>query len=200
MAKKKAKPKAEKKRSYAEATGGVKTPSVFAKTTCNLKTPPTYPNRRIPATKEKNSFFVDLRSTDATDLEVAEALEAQCRGISGVIYRDDLRVVEVVFFTVEQRDGNVKEIAIEGKKPVFPILPRELMPTVLYVRMANLPFGSEAEIKTAIEGYWSDFGKVLDVAAHKVHGKWLTRRWDMLLEMPKGEKLDAPVAFQLLAR
>ena len=166
----------------------------------NLKTPPEYPTRRIPATTEKNSFFIDLKAIDATDQEVAEALE-QVRGICGVRYRDDLRVVEVVFFTKEQRDDAVKEIIIEGKKSVFPVLPREHMPTIVYVRMANLPIHiAEEGIKISIKAHWSDYGKVLDIAAHKVHGKWLTHRWDVLLEVEKGKKLEAPVAFKISER
>jgi len=107
---------------------------------------------------------------DATDLEVANALE-HIKEISGVHYRDDLQVVKVVFFTREQRDSTVKEIAVEGKKSVFPILPRERMLTVLYVRLANLPLSLQEEnIKQNIKTHWGNYGKVLDVAAHKVHG------------------------------
>jgi hypothetical protein len=199
MAKKaKAKPKARK--SFAEVAGGVKSPSVFAKTTCTLKVPPTYPNRRIPSTKEESSMFIDLKSTDASDQQIADIL-MQFENICGVNYRDDLRTVEVIFTTIEARNkyaGNA--IGIPGKKPVAMILPREQQRTILYVRMANLPYGDEENIKEVIGGYWEQYGRVLDCAPHKVYGKWLTRRWDLLLELKEGKKLDAPVAFELLGR
>jgi hypothetical protein len=68
----KAKAKSKAEKSYAKVVGGVKTPSVFAKTICKLNIPPTYPNRWIPTTKEGNSFFLDLKATDASDVEVTE--------------------------------------------------------------------------------------------------------------------------------
>ena len=50
------------------------------------------------------------------------------------ILRRTLRIAYCI-----HRDDAVKEIIIEGKKSVFPVLPREHMPTIVYVRMANLP-------------------------------------------------------------
>jgi hypothetical protein len=199
---KKAKQKAKNKheKSYANAVGGVKTPSVFAKTTCVLKMPPTYPNRRIPTTKEKNSLFLDLRATDATDIEVAEALE-KMQNICGVNYRDDLRSIEVIFINEESRNDYARrELVIEGKKNLFPMLPREQQPNILYIRLANLPYGNEEEIRREICGHWEEYGEILDVAPHKVYNKWLTRRWDLLLVIPNGMKLEAPVAFNILDR
>jgi hypothetical protein len=193
----KAKHSAKKKqKSFAAAVRGVKTPSVFAKTSCTLKFPPTYAHRRIPMPKEKNSFFIDLRVTDADDMEVAVALEQKCKNIIGINYREDLRVIEVVFATEEERNS-YGEIAIDGKKSVYAIV-RKQETVAIYIKMANIPYGVEEEVKKAIEKHWSQYGKVIDTAPHKVHGKWATRRWDLLLEVPKGKKIDAPVAFELL--
>jgi hypothetical protein len=199
---KKAKQKAVNKheKSYANAAKGVKTPSVFAKTTCVLKMPPAYPNRRIPTTKEKNSFFLDLKATDASDKEVAEALTTM-ENVCGVSYRDDLRTVEVIFTNINARNDNAKkQIVIEGKKPLFPMLPREQQPNILYVRLANLPYGEEEDIRREICGHWEEYGEILDVAPHKVYNKWLTRCWDLLIVIPNGKKLEAPVAFDILDR
>lgn len=198
---KKAKPKAvNKPRSFADAVRGVKTPSVFAKTTCALKIPPTYPSRRIPTTKEDNSFFLDLRATNASDSEVAEAL-TKLENICGVNYREDLRTLEVIFSSDAARNSyRGKEITVEGKTSLYPILPRKQQPTIVYVRLANLPYGDEAAIKEAISGHWNQYGNTIDIAPHKVYGKWLTRRWDLLLELKEGKKLEAPVAFELLGR
>jgi hypothetical protein len=197
---KKAKAKSKAEKSYAKVAGGVKTPSVFAKTTCKLQIPPTYPNRRIPTTKEGNSFFLDLKATNASDKEVAESL-ATMENIIGVSYRDDLRIVEVICTNIASRNDYVKkEIVIEGKKSLFPMLPREQQPNILYIRLANLPYGHEEDIRREICGHWEEFGEVLDTAPHKVYDKWLTRRWDLLLVIDNGKKLEAPVAFDLLGR
>jgi hypothetical protein len=186
----------KKQKSFAAAVRGVKTPSVFAKTSCTLKFPPTFAHRRIPMPKERNSFFIDLRVTDADDMEVAVALEQNCKNIIGINYREDLRVIEVVFATEEERNS-YGEIAIVGKKSVYAIV-RKQETVAIYVKMANIPYGVEEEVKKAIEEHWSQYGKVVDTAPHKVHGKWATRRWDLLLEVPKGKKIEAPVAFELL--
>jgi hypothetical protein len=200
MAKKAKQKAANKPRSFADAARGVKTPSVFAKTTCILKIPPTYPSRRIPTTKEDNSFFLDLRATDATDKDVAEAL-TNIENVCGVNYREDLRTLEVIFSSAAARNNyRGKEIVVEGKKSLFPILPREQQPTIVYIRLANLPYGDETAIKEAISGHWQQYGRIVDIAPHKVYGKWLTRRWDLLLELTEGKKLEAPVAFELLDR
>jgi hypothetical protein len=197
---KKATAKSKAEKSYAKVAGGVKTPSVFAKTSCKLQIPSTYPSRRIPTTKEESSFFLDLKATDASDVEVAECL-AKMENIVGVSYRDDLRVVEVICTGIAVRnDYAKKEIVINGKKSLFPMIPREQQPNILYVRMANLPYGDEEDIQKAIRKHWEGYGEVLDVAAHKVYNKWLTRRWDLLLVIDNGKKLEAPVAFDLLGR
>jgi hypothetical protein len=200
MAKKAKQKAANKPRSFADAARGVKTPSVFAKTTCVLKIPPTYPSRRIPTTKEDNSFFLDLRATNASDNEVAEAL-TNIENVCGINYREDLRTLEVIFSSAEAKNSyRGKEITIEGKKSLFPVLPREQQPTLIYVRLANLPYGDETAIKEAISGHWKQYGRIVDIAPHKVYGKWLTRRWDLLLELSDSKKLEAPVAFELLDR
>jgi hypothetical protein len=188
-----------KQKSFADAVGGVKTASVFAKTTCNLKPPPMYPTRRIPKTKHQFSFFLDLKSTDATDAEVLDVVDKQMNKIKGMHYRFDLSVVELIFANEIDRDANVREYAIPNKKPLCPVAPRHMAPQVVYIRMANLPFvPTEQETRTAIDNHWSTFGKVLGLEPHKIQGKWNTHRWDLLLEVEKGSVLEAPVAFEIL--
>ena len=188
-----------KQKSFADAVGGVKTASVFAKTICNLKPPPMYPTRRIPKTKHEFSFFLDLKSTDATDAEVLDVVDKRMNKIKGMHYRFDLSVVELIFANVTDRDANAREYAIPNKKPLIPVAPRHLAPQVVYIRMANLPFvPTEQENRTAIEKHWSSFGKVLGLEPHRIQGKWNTHRWDLLLEVEKGSVLEAPVAFEIL--
>src|SRR5437879_11844214 len=180
---------------------GVKTP--FAQTECKLKIPPGHPGQKIPETKEESSFFINLESGNATDYEVFEALQ-KIKQIRSVLYQDDLRVVECICISKEEQDRLVRsEIPIQDKQPVRPQLPRHLVPRLLYIRLANLSVvAEEAEIRQAIIKHWSHYGDVVDAAPHKVKGtNWITRRWDLLLTIEKtAQKLEAPVAFDLLGR
>src|SRR5437899_7836776 len=129
--------KQTQERSFADAAKG-KTISVFAKTTCSLKPPPAYPTKRIPATKQQHSFFLDLKSTDATDAEILTVIDNEMTKIKGMKYRHDLSVVEVIFSSRTDRDAKVREYSIPNKKPLIPIAPRHEAPKVVYVQMANL--------------------------------------------------------------
>src|SRR5438128_8439362 len=53
--------------------------------------------------------------------------------------------------------------------------------TVL-IKIANMPFGQEDELRAALANHWSTLGKVLDVQPYMFPGRqWLTKRWDILL-------------------
>ena len=195
---KKAKEKS-KQLSYAEmakkAEGEL---TFFARTVCTLKPPPNAPNKRIPNTNEKYSFFVDLTSTDATEEEVANCMPAN--GIQGVKYRPDLRVVEFVCANEETaKVGAQKLYQPEGKKAFSGIYPRHKVNKMLLVKLANVPFGAEATLAEQLKGLWNQYGEVVDIAPHKVPGKpWITQRWDLLLKLQDNEKkLNAPVVFEL---
>src|SRR5438128_46740 len=180
---------------------GVKTP--FAQTECKLKIPPGHPGRKIPETKEEKSFFINLESGNATDIEVFEALQ-KVKQVRSVLYRDDLRVVECICTTMEERDHLVgSDIPIQNKQLIRPLKPRHLVLRLLYICLANLSVDvDEAEVRQAILNHWSQYGDVVDAAPHKVKGtNWITRCWDLLLTIEKtAQKLEAPVAFNLLGR
>src|SRR5438128_1433949 len=180
---------------------GVKTP--FVQMECKLKIPPGHPGRKIPETKEEKSFFINLESGNATDIEIFEALQ-KVKQVRSVLYRDDLRVVECICTTKEERDHLVgSDIPIQNKQPIRPLKPRHLVPRLLYIRLANLSVDvDESEVRQAIINHWSQYGDVIDAAPHKVKGtNWVTRRWDLLLTIEKtAQKLEAPVAFDLLGR
>ena len=176
--------------------------SPFEETECKLQTPATYPSRKIPATKERNSAFIDLDKQEATHADVFQALK-QLKTISGVKYRRDLRVVEVIFNSEDERNRRVADtMKTPAQKTVFMNLPRHLVLKVIYVRLANLPLEGREEISAAIEKHWSQFGEVVDTAPHTVKGtNWLTHRWDLLMKMPNdNDILEAPVSFELLDR
>jgi hypothetical protein len=176
--------------------------SPFEETVCQLKTPAAYPSRKIPATKERNSAFIDLDKQDATHADVFQALKLLTT-ISGVKYRRDLRVVEVIFVSEDERNKQVSESLTTPKnKTVFMNLPRHLVPKVTYVRLANLPLEGRDETLSAVKTYWSTYGEVMDAAPHTVKGtNWLTHRWDLLIQLPEDkDKLEAPVSFELLGR
>src|SRR5438128_1944213 len=188
-----------RKKTYAGAVAGVTTKSAFASLAkCQLKRPKHMPNARIPNTKEEFSFFVDLKSTNATEAEVLNAIEVA--GIVGVNIRDDLWVVEFVCKNEAAVDKAMNTVFnVEGKKSFEAILPRHKTNRHLLIKVLNVPFRKEEDMKTALTTYWTQYGKVIDAAPYKFPGKpWLTRRWDVLLELNDGtKKLDAPTVFSI---
>src|SRR5437016_11833039 len=114
---------------------GVKTP--FAQMECKLKIPPGHPGQKIPETKEEKSF-INLESGNAMDIEVFEALQ-KVKQVRSVLYQDDLRVVECICTTKEERDHLVgSDIPIQNKQLIRPLKPRHLVPRLLYICLDNL--------------------------------------------------------------
>src|SRR5580765_1513573 len=194
-----AKNASRKVRTYASAVAGVTEKSIFSSLAkCTLKPPRHMPHARIPNTTEQHSFFIDLKSTDASEEEVLAALTLD--GIVGAHSRDDLWVVELIC-----KDDAVVEAAmttvfnIEGKKPVEAIWPRHKTNKHSLIKIANVPIGNRQELTEKLSRYWSQYGKVIDTAPYMFPGKpWLTKRWDLLLQLNDGvNKLDAPPVFQL---
>src|SRR5437879_13258900 len=111
--------------------------SPFEETECKLQTPAAYPSQKIPSMKECNSAFIDLDKQDATHADVFQALK-QLKTISGVKYRRDLRVVEVIFNSEDACNKRVADsLKTHAQKTVFMNLPRHLVQTVLYGHLDN---------------------------------------------------------------
>src|SRR5437879_11285773 len=90
-----AKNASKKVRTYASAVEGVTEKSIFSSLAqCTLTMPRNIPHARIPNTTEEHSFFIDLKSTDASEEEVLAAINLD--GIIGAHSRDDLWVVEFI--------------------------------------------------------------------------------------------------------
>jgi hypothetical protein len=190
---------AKKKKTYASAVVGIEEKNdFFTLAKCNLKRPLHMPNGRIPNTTEAHSFFVDLKSTDATNAEVLTAINTE--GIVGANIRDDLWVIEFVC----KNDTSVQTaldtvFAVEGKKSFEAILPRHKANKQFLIKVANVPFGTRQELAEKLSKYWSQYGTVVDAAPYMFPGKpWLTKRWDVLLMLNEGtEKLQAPPVFKI---
>ena len=57
---------------------------------------------------------------------------------------------------------------------------------------------AEAMLHHLLTLYWEKFGTIIGLAPHKFRGKsWVTKRWDLLLLLPKDSKLEAPVTFKI---
>ena len=186
-------------RTYASAVAGVTEKSIFSTLAkCQLKKPRNMPNARIPNTTETHSFFIDLKSTDASEEEVLAAITLD--GIVGAIPRDDLWVVELVCESDAVVEAAMSTVfTIEGKKPVEAILPRHKTNKLSLIKIANVPIGTRQELSEKLSTYWSQYGTVIDAAPYMFPGKpWLTKRWDVLLQLNEGvKKLDAPPVFQI---
>src|SRR5580765_8218641 len=110
-------------RTYASAVKNVAEKSIFSTLAkCQLKSPRNMPHARIPNTNEQHSFFIDLKSTDASEEEVLAALTLD--GIVGAHSRDDLWVVELICESDAVVEAAMNTVfTIEGKKPVEAIWP-----------------------------------------------------------------------------
>ena len=185
--------------SYAGVVSGkgVKAP-FFATTVCNIRIPKNMPNKRIPNTTEAYSFFVDLTNIKGTEEEIANAITLD--GIIGAKYRADLGIVEFICADSEvQQKALTTEFEVKGKGSFIAIAPRHLLQRTVLIKIANMDFGKEEDLRRSLFTYWSKYGEVVDLAPHKFPGKsWLTQRWDILLTLPKDtKKLKAPVIFKL---
>src|SRR5438128_8103371 len=185
--------------SYAAVAKAEQEKSNFAVlAVCRLKPPSNLPHKYIPNTKELYSSFIDLETTDASETEVLNAINVA--GIVGANTRDDLRVIEFVC-----EDEAAMETAMittfkpEGKRPFMAILPRHKTNKTVLVKLANVPFGKKDELEEALKTYWTQHGKVLDLAPYQFPDKpWLTKRWDILIQLNNGEnKLKAPMVFKI---
>ena len=191
--------KRKKPKSYASAVRGVKEKNdFFTLAICKLKHLKNMPNGHIPNTTEANSFFVDLKSTDATNEEVLNAINTA--GIIGANVRDDLWVIEFVCKNEEAVQKAMETVfTVEGKTLFVAITPCHKTNKTLLIKIANMPFGQENELREALINYWSTLGKVIDAQPYQFPGRpWLTKRWDLLLQLSDGCKdLKAPPVFTL---
>src|SRR5437016_11777959 len=187
------------KRSYASAVVGVDERSHFAElTVCRLQAPKNLAHSRIPNTKEEFSFFVDRKSTNATEEQIILAVNISC--IEGVNIRDDLCVIEFVCNSSTAVETAINAVfKVDGKQDFVAILPRHKTNKSILIKIANVPFGGEARMKELLKNHWTQYGQVLDLAPHMFPGKpWLTKRWDVLLQLAEGQKkLSAPPVFVL---
>src|SRR5438128_49052 len=194
-----AKNASKKVRTYASAVAGVTEKSIFSSLAkCQLKSPRNMPHARIPNTTEQHSFFIDLKSTDASEEEVLAAITLD--GIVGAIPRDDLWVVELICKNDAVVEAAMNSVfRIEGKKQVEAIMPRHKTNKLLLIKIANVPFGDRQDLTEKLSTYWTQYGTVIDTAPYMFPGKpWLTKRWDVLLQLNEGiQKLDAPPVFTI---
>ena len=64
--------------------------------------------------------------------------------------------------------------------------------------MSNVPIMTEKTLHLLLTTHWEQFGTIIGLAPHKFCGKsWVTKRWDLLLLLPKDGKLEAPVTFKI---
>src|SRR5438128_1394551 len=167
----------------------------FALTVCNIKTPLWYPGKGIPNTKLEHSFFVVLATTSCTQEEVTDAMPSS---VFGVVPRLDIvtpagagSVIE--FACDEQTVEDIKTtpfIVPNMQKTFFGILPQHKVDRIVLVKMSNVPIMAEATLHHLLTLYWEQFGTIIGLAPHKFHGKsWVTKRWDLLLLLPKDGKI-----------
>src|SRR5438128_1694353 len=173
--------KRKKPKSYANVVKAAEEKNdFFTLAECNLKRPNNMPNGRIPNTKEEFSFFI--------------------AGIAGVNIRDDLWVIKFICESAAALEMAMNTtFLVEGKKPFVAILPHHKTNKQLLIKVANMPFGKENKLRKALVTHWSTLGTVINAKLYKFPGRpWLTKHWDILLQLPDGvKKLKAPLVFNL---
>jgi hypothetical protein len=165
-----------KNKTFAEvAKGTVEKLDFFDSAASQITLPPSYPNKRIPNTREQHSFFVDLLSTDATQTEIANVMPVD--SIVGVNPHRNLKVVEFVCISAAAQEAAfTTAFTVNGKKSFVAIKPRHLLSPTILVKMSNVPYGKEDLLRQAIADHWATYGTVLDVSPLKFPGKpWLTK-------------------------
>jgi hypothetical protein len=173
--------------------------SIFAETVCKLSIPEGYPTRGVPSTEEKCVLFVDLNGHN--EEEVAEVIKDL--NVTGTVYRSDLNTLELVFSAEEERSKTLAiKFTTKSGKNITLMRPRHECPKLVYVRVANMPFGDEKTLKEALNTHWQQYGIVVDIGVHKQKATgWRTRRWDLLVGLKEDEtSLKAPVAYEINGR
>src|SRR5437879_7658836 len=168
-----AKNASKKVRTYASAVAGVTEKSIFSSLAkCTLEMPRNMPHAHIPNTTEQHSFFIDLKSTDASEEEVLAALTLD--GIVGAHSRDDLWVVELICESDAVVEAAMTTVFdIKGKKPVEAIWPRHKTNKHSLIKIANVPISNRQELTEKLSSYWPQKGKGGEISPRNVPCKAL---------------------------
>src|SRR6185312_17367190 len=155
---------------------------LFARSECTVSLSNYAPSKKTPVPSGKYPVFFDLSATTASHDEIANSLPS---GILGVHWRADMNILEVDVLTEEeQSDLLAKPLQIENHLALTPIPSSANSPHFILVKLANVPITSTVTLETVLCCHWEQYGKVREIAPHRIPGKpWLTHRWDLILEV-----------------
>jgi len=182
---------------------------LFAHTECIVSLAQYLPSKKTPTPSGKYPVFFDLSQTKATHEEIAVSLPP---GILGVHWHADMDILEVDVQTEEeQKDLLSKPLQIENHLALPPIpstaeFSRSLfgtpstadLPHFVLVKLANVPIASAVTLETVLHRHWESFGKVREIAPHRIPGRpWLTRCWDLVIEIDPAATSSPPTIFKV---
>ncbi|CAG8621178.1 3108_t:CDS:1, partial [Paraglomus occultum] len=170
---------------------------LFARSECSVSLTKYLPTVKTPAPSGKFPVFFNLSSTQASHEEIAAALPP---GILGVNWRADMNILEVDVQTEEEQSNLLsKPLQIPNHIALTPLPSTADSPRFVLVKLANVPITSAITLETILRHHWEQFGKVREIAPHRIPGKaWLTRRWDLIMEIDPKASTTPPTIFEVL--
>jgi hypothetical protein len=169
---------------------------LFAQSVCTVSLANYLPKIKTPSPSGKFPVFFDLTSTQASHDEIANALPP---GILGVHWRADMNILEVDVQTKEEQSNLLSQpLQLANHLALTPLPSTADSPRYILVKLANVPIASAVTLETVLRRHWEQYGKVKEIAPHRIPGKaWLTRRWDLIIEVdPKSS--PPPTIFEVL--
>ena len=170
---------------------------LFARSECTVSLAKYLPLIKTPTPSGKYPVFFDLSSTKASHEEIAQALPP---GILGLHWRADMNILEVDVQTEEEQSDLLSTpLQIINQLALPPIPSSANLPRFVLVKLANVPIASAVSLETILRRHWEQFGKVREIAPHRIPGKaWLTRRWDLVLEIDPSNTEAPTTIFEVL--
>ena len=169
---------------------------LFARSECTVSLSNYAPSKKTPVLSGKYPVFFDLSATTASHDEIANSLPS---GILGVHWRVDMNILEVDVLTEEEQGKLLAEpLQIENHLALTPIPSSANSPRFVLVKLANVPITSAVTMETVLHRHWEQYGDVKEIAPHRIPGKpWLTRRWDLILEVDPLSTTAPPTIFEV---
>src|SRR5438128_7202525 len=142
-----------------------------------------------------NVVFWDIKGLHVTEDELKEAVLET--GAIRWVHWKSAGWIEVAYSTNEDRDQAVgQQILLPHNHVGQPVLPRKYSAQQIYIRLANVLILLEKQLREGITEYWETFGIVRELEPHYyVETSALSRRWDMILVVAAGRKLDVSVIY-----
>jgi hypothetical protein len=179
-------------------TAPTPTTKLFARTECAVSLTP-FLTKKTPPPSGRFPIFYDLSSSQASQEEIAEVLPP---GILGLVWREDMDILEVDVLTEDEQNTLLSSPLTFSQHSPLTLLPSKVnLPWFVLVKLANVPIAAASTLEVMLRRHWETFGKVVALGPHRIPGKpWLTRRWDVVLELAPSSSFTPPTIFEIFGQ